>query len=186
MKKTPSDEGVLIFDILDNIFYRAVQSFAKSVQCFCADGLSFFNTIECISRKTLLKNEVILCNVLFEQSFIERFVADHSHHRNYLTMLKWLTMPNILSIIAVGVLFMSNKSLTFQNVLKIIEQADDFQIREIMDAVERRYAVAYPQWDVFYAAVHKDPALRRKDLDDLVAYIEKELKWNEERKDSLG
>ena len=72
--------------------------------------------------------------------------------------------------------------------MRKIEQADDFQIREIMDAVERRYAIAYPQWDVFYAAVHKDPALRRKDLEDLAAYIEKDLKWNEEnqKKDSLG
>ena len=73
-----------------------------------------------------------------------------------------------------------------KHILEKIEQADDFEIREIMDAVERRYAIAYPQWDVFYAAVHKDPALRRKDLKDLVAYIEKDLKWNEERKDSLG
>ena len=72
-----------------------------------------------------------------------------------------------------------------KHILEKIEQADDFEIREIMDAVERRYAVAYPQWDVFYAAVHKDPALRRKDLEDLVVYIEKDLKWNEERKDSL-
>jgi len=172
----------------NNIFNTAIQSIAKCVKCFCADRLSLLDTIERIGRETLLENEVILCDVLFEQSFIERFVADHSHHRNYLIMLKWLTMPNILSIIAVGVLFMSNKSLTFQKVLKIIEQADDFQIREIMDAVERRYAIAYPQWDVFYAAVHKDPALRRKDLEDLAAYIEKDLKWNEEnqKKDSLG
>ena len=75
-----------------------------------------------------------------------------------------------------------------KEILRKIEQADDFQIREIMDAVERRYAIAYPQWDVFYAAVHKDPALRRKDLEDLAAYIEKDLKWNEEnqKKDSLG
>jgi len=75
-----------------------------------------------------------------------------------------------------------------KQILEKIEQADDFQIREIMDAVERRYAIAYPQWDVFYAAVHKDPALRRKDLEDLAAYIEKDLKWNEEnqKKDSLG
>ena len=95
-------------------------------------------------------------------------------------------MPNKLSIIAVGVYNMSNLSSAFQNVLKTIEQADDFQIREIMDAVERRYAIAYPQWDVFYAAVHKDPALRKRDLAGLVAYIEKDLKWYEEKKDSLG
>ncbi len=170
----------------NDIFYTAIQSIAKRIQCFGADRFSFFDAIKRIGGKTLLENEVILCNVLFEQSFIERFVADHSHHRNYLTMLKWLTIPNILSIIAVGVLFMPNKSLAFQNVIKAIEQADDFEIREIMDAVERRYAIAHPQWDVFYAAVRKDPALRKMDLDDLVAYIEKDLKWNEEIKDSLG
>ena len=75
-----------------------------------------------------------------------------------------------------------------RQVIEKIEQADDFEIQEIMDAVERRYAIAFPQWDVFYAAVHKDPELRRKDLEKLVAYIEKDLKWNEEnqKKDSLG
>ena len=73
-----------------------------------------------------------------------------------------------------------------KEVLRKIEQADDFQIQEIMDAVKRRYAIAYPQWDVFYTAVHKDPALRKKDLDDLEAYIKKDLKWNEEKMDSLG
>ena len=75
-----------------------------------------------------------------------------------------------------------------RQVIEKIEQADDFEIQEIMDAVERRYAIAFPKWDVFYAAVHKDPELRRKDLEKLVAYIEKDLKWNEEnqKKDSLG
>ena len=75
-----------------------------------------------------------------------------------------------------------------QQILERIERANDLEIQEIMDAVERRYAIAFPQWDVFYAAVHKDPVLRKKDLEDLVAYIEKDLKWNEEnqKKDSLG
>ena len=103
-------------------------------------------------------------------------------------MLKWLTMPNKLSIIAVGVYNMSNLSSAFQNVLKTIVQADDFQIREIMDAVERRFALAYPQWDVLYTAVHKDPELRRKDLQELTVYIEKDLQWyaDNQKKDSLG
>ena len=75
-----------------------------------------------------------------------------------------------------------------QRVLDKIEQADDFETQQIMDAVERRYAIAFPKWDVFYVAVHKDPTLRRKDLEKLAAYIEKDLKWNEEdqKKDSLG
>ena len=78
------------------------------------------------------------------------------------------------------------RTMAVNEIIAYIEQADDFQIQEIMDAVKRRYAIAYPQWNVFYAAVHKDPVLRKKDLDDLVAYIEKDLKWNEEKMDSLG
>ena len=73
---------------------------------------------------------------------------------------------------------MSKECLAFQNVLKIIEQADDFQIREIMDAVKRRYRAAYPDWDVIYAAVHKDPKLREAELKELVASIEKDLLWH--------
>ena len=83
---------------------------------------------------------------------------------------------------------MTNQDLMLQRVIEFIEQADDLEIERIMEAVERRYAIAFPEWDVSYTAVHKDPALRRKELEELVVYIEKDLKWNEEqpKKDSLG
>ena len=74
-----------------------------------------------------------------------------------------------------------------QDILAQIEQADYAQLEQIMDAVEQRYAKEFPEWDVFYTAVHKDPVLRRKELAELVAHIEKDLRWNEEQKKaSLG
>ena len=73
------------------------------------------------------------------------------------------------------------------DILARIEQADYEELDQIMDAVERRYPQAFPEWEVFYTAVHKEPALRRKELEELVAYIEKDLRWNEEQKmASLG
>ena len=73
------------------------------------------------------------------------------------------------------------------DILARIEQADYEELDQIMDAVERRYAQVFPEWEVFYTAVHKEPALRRKELEELVAYIEKDLRWNEEQKmASLG
>ena len=82
---------------------------------------------------------------------------------------------------------MRNQGLVFQRVINFIEQADDLEIERIMAAVKRRNETAYPQWEVFYAAIHKDPVIRRKEVEELVRYIEKDLQWNEEqrKKDSL-
>ena len=74
-----------------------------------------------------------------------------------------------------------------RELLRKIEEADEFEIQEIMDAVKRWYVVTYPDWDIIYTAVHKDPKLRKKELEELVAYIEKDLQWYDEyqKKDSL-
>ena len=66
-------------------------------------------------------------------------------------------------------------------VLQYIEQANDTEIEEIMAAVEQRYAIAYPQWDVVYVAVHKDPMLRKKELEDLMAIIGRDIEWSKEK-----
>ena len=65
--------------------------------------------------------------------------------------------------------------------LKRIESANDSEIQELMSAVERWYATAYPQWDVVYVAVHKDPALRKRELQDLMAIIGRDIEWSKEK-----
>ena len=67
-----------------------------------------------------------------------------------------------------------------QQIIEKIEQADDFEIQKIMETVERRYALLFPDWEVVYIAVHKEPALRRSDLQRILTMLEKE------KTDSLG
>ena len=40
-----------------------------------------------------------------------------------------------------------------QDILKKIEQADDQQLNEIMDAISEQYRIRYPDWEVVYMAV---------------------------------
>ena len=47
---------VLFFYKFDNIIYTAIQCITKSIQGFGADCFSFFDSIQGIGGKTLLKN----------------------------------------------------------------------------------------------------------------------------------
>ncbi len=49
-------------------------------------------------------------------------------------------------------------------ILKKIITMKDSELQLVMQAISDRYAAAYPQWDVVYMAVHKDPALREQEL----------------------
>ena len=51
-----------------------------------------------------------------------------------------------------------------ETVFDRIERAGERELREIMDAVQDRFAVAYPQWDIVYLAVPKDDPNRRKEI----------------------
>ena len=63
---------------------------------------------------------------------------------------------------------------TMEELLQRIAVADDFEIQDIMRAVERRYKIAFPDWEVVYMAIHRDPKLKEKDLKGIIARIEKE------------
>ncbi len=56
-----------------------------------------------------------------------------------------------------------------------IQQASLHELQEIMDEIAERYAVLYPDWDVIYVAVHKDPALRKAELAQIISQMEKDL-----------
>ncbi len=55
-----------------------------------------------------------------------------------------------------------------EEILIYIENADDIQLNEIMTAVENRYRMAHPEWEVIYVAVRRDPQWRRKDIDSII------------------
>ena len=52
--------------------------------------------------------------------------------------------------------------ITLDDVLGFIEQADDNEISEIMEAVRCRFAVAFPDWEVLYLSCPKNDPLQRK------------------------
>lgn len=59
------------------------------------------------------------------------------------------------------------------NLIAAIEEADGYMMNEIVKAVVRWYAKAYPDWDVSFLSLHKDPKLRKKELRETFRYIKK-------------
>ena len=78
--------------------------------------------------------------------------------------------------------------LAVRSVLARIERAEYDELQQIMRAVERRYEQAFPEWDVVYIAMHKDPELRAKEMEETVKFLQKDLQWHIEtqKNDSLG
>lgn len=56
-------------------------------------------------------------------------------------------------------------------VLKTIEQADDAQIAQIMKAVVHRYGKAFPDWDILFLSIPKEPTQRRSQLEYMLEYL---------------
>ena len=64
--------------------------------------------------------------------------------------------------------------ITLDNAIEFIEQASDYEINEIMEAVRRRFAAAFPDWEVLYLSFPKnDPTLRQNSLDMLTEYFQR-------------
>ena len=63
------------------------------------------------------------------------------------------------------------KLKNFLNVLATIEQADDTQISQIIRAVIRRYGLVFPDWDVLFLSVPKDPSQRRLQLEHMLEQL---------------
>jgi len=55
--------------------------------------------------------------------------------------------------------------------LAYIQKADTAQLNQIMDAVKLRYRTAFPEWEVVYAAIHRDADKRKQDIDSIVEML---------------
>ena len=51
--------------------------------------------------------------------------------------------------------------ITLDNAIEFIEQASDYEINEIMEAIRRRFAAAFPDWEVIYLSCPKDDPIQR-------------------------
>ena len=97
-QKSSRSRELSFFDIPNDLFNRAIQSFTQCIQRLCTDRLPFLDAVQCIGRESLLIYQIILSNILFKQGIIKGFITDHFNHHNQFIMLNALTMPNKLSI----------------------------------------------------------------------------------------
>jgi len=69
--------------------------------------------------------------------------------------------------------FLKKRKATLGDILERIEQADDREISEIAQAAMRRYEKVFPDWEVGLLSLHKDPALRQKEIEEIMEFLKK-------------
>ena len=60
-------------------------------------------------------------------------------------------------------------NISFDEVLQKIESADDYEIEQIMDAVRKRFAVVFPDWEVVYISWPRDNKEERQKILDFIS-----------------
>ena len=59
----------------------------------------------------------------------------------------------------------------FHQIQKAISRADDFEISQIIQTVIRRYSVVYPDWEVMFLSLPKEPEERREQLEQMLGTL---------------
>ena len=62
---------------------------------------------------------------------------------------------------------------TLFNILERIEQADDFEINEIIQAVIRRYKMVFPDWEIIFLSLPVQSEKRKLLLDQTIDQLKK-------------
>ena len=55
------------------------------------------------------------------------------------------------------------------------------EVQEVMEAIQDWYGEAYPDWDVVYMAVPKEPKSRKTALKRMWILLKKDLEWNKKK-----
>ena len=63
------------------------------------------------------------------------------------------------------------KQYFFHIMLKKIERSDDDEIMQIIQAVQRRYEVLFPDWEVSFLSLPIEPVERKRQLDLFCDFI---------------
>ena len=54
-----------------------------------------------------------------------------------------------------------------------IHSADGTELDEIMKTIIRRHGQLFPEWEVHFISLHRDAEKRKKDLEELVCFLER-------------
>ena len=65
------------------------------------------------------------------------------------------------------------KGRSINQILSLIESADDYALSQIMQAVVRRYSKVYPDWEVMFLSLPKDPEERRAQLAQMLEMLDR-------------
>lgn len=57
------------------------------------------------------------------------------------------------------------------DILDRIAHADDNEITMITEAIIRRYENYYPDWEIAFISLHKDPVKRKQDLENIYHFL---------------
>lgn len=63
------------------------------------------------------------------------------------------------------------KKLLFRFIIRRIKNADDDEMVQIVQAIQHRYSIRFPNWDVSFLSLSRDPAERKKQLDLLRDFL---------------
>jgi hypothetical protein len=61
----------------------------------------------------------------------------------------------------------------FRDILAGIEQANDLEISQIIQAVIRRYKTVFPDWEVIFLSLPLQPETRAELLEEAIAQLKK-------------
>ena len=61
-------------------------------------------------------------------------------------------------------------------ILHRIEQSDDAEISQIIDAVIRRYRICYPDWEILFLSIPTaDTEKRKRSTEEMIAFVRRFL-----------
>ncbi len=64
-----------------------------------------------------------------------------------------------------------------KEIIERIQTMSERELQVVMRAIQNRYASAFPEWDVVYMALHKDPELRVQEIEGILGLVSQELRW---------
>ncbi len=68
-----------------------------------------------------------------------------------------------------------------KEMIEKIHSLTEPQLRQLMESIQERYRNAYPQYDILYIVLHKDPALREQELMNILSIISSSIQYQEEQ-----
>ncbi len=73
-----------------------------------------------------------------------------------------------------------------RELIERINTMTEQELQDVMRIIENRYRQAYPEWDVVFISLHKDPQLRRQELEGVLRLICGCTEWYIEKMQPLS